>query len=145
MRVEAVIIVGYYIGMYLSLCLAARLRTTSVVLVAPPRDLESVKISLSGISLGCLIPWAARHAYPPDLKLQTTSEYRTTGFNGVRSLGDYGGRIFGRGNVTCNDRGTIKTSKSHVIILDQIMGSPRHQDLYSTLALARPHCSHLLS
>lgn len=90
-----VVVVGYSIGTYMSLCLASRLQTASVVLIAPPRDLKSINFSLRGISLKPLIPFAARHAYPRDLELTFSPEYKTTGFNSVRFLERYGGRITG--------------------------------------------------
>jgi pimeloyl-ACP methyl ester carboxylesterase len=90
-----VIVVGYSIGTYMSLCLASRLQNASVVLIAPPRDLKSINFSLWDISLKPLIPFAARHAYPRNRELAFSQRYETTGFNSVRFLERYGGRIVG--------------------------------------------------
>jgi pimeloyl-ACP methyl ester carboxylesterase len=90
-----VIVVGYSIGTYMSLCLASRLQTASVVLIAPPRDLKSINFSLWGIPLKPLIPFAARHAYPRDRELVSSPRYKTSGFNSVRFLERYGDRIVG--------------------------------------------------
>lgn len=102
-----VIIVGYSIGTYMSLCLASKLQAASVVLIAPPRDLKSVRFSLLGVSLKPLIPWAASHAFPRDLELQDSPQYKTTGFNSVRFLERYGSRIVGNLAIFVAERDEI--------------------------------------
>ena len=92
-RMENVVIVGVSIGMHMSLCMATRLQTASVVLIVPPADLETVPFSLKGISLRPLIPWAARRAYPSGIDV--IQGYKTTSFNGVAFLRQHGARIEG--------------------------------------------------
>lgn len=135
-----VVIVGYSIGTYMSICLASRLQTASVVLIAPPRDLKSINFSLRGISLKPLIPFAARHAYPRDLEVALSPGYKTTGFNSVRFLERHGGRIIGNMAIFVAENDEIVPRDAGQSLKRAFDDSARRQHLAQLYNL--PACRH---
>jgi acetyl esterase/lipase len=97
-RVKDVIVVGFSIGMYLSLRTAIELKGASVILVSPPSDLKSVTCTIRGYSLPWLPKFATRYAYPADRKVSLQSGYShvTVGDDGARLLHECGGSISGK-------------------------------------------------
>lgn len=97
-KVKDVIIVGFSIGMYLSIRTAIELGEASTILLSPPSDLENVMCSVGGYSLAWLPKFAARYAYRPGkrVSLDDGRSQNTVGYSGVKLLSMYGSSINGR-------------------------------------------------
>ena len=133
---ENVIIVGFSIGMYLSIRTAIKLREASTILLSPPSDLESVMCTVGGYSLAWLPRFAAPYAYRPGkrVSLEDGRSEVTVGYSGVKLLDMYGSSINGRLAILRADEDDIIPPNAGVLLQNAFNGSA--EKLYDRATLS---------
>ena len=134
-KVKDVIIVGFSIGMYLSIRTAIELGEASIILLSPPSDLESVMCSVGGYSLAWLPKFAARYAYPPGKKvsLDDGRSQNTVGYSGVKLLSMYGSSINGRLAIFRADEDDIIPRNAGILLQEAFEASAEKSPGSATL------------